>query len=284
MAVDPALEVPENTAERTALWRALHVAADAAPHIIDDAIGLKLLAPEGDWRARPDMDAQGTRIFRASIVARARFIEDLVIEQAARGVEQYVLLGAGLDSFAQRRAQIAARLTVYEVDLPGPQAWKRRRLLEAGYGIPAWLKFVPVNFEMQSWWDRLIESGFDPRKPAVIASTGVSLYLTQAAIADMLRKIAILAPGSTFAMTFILPLEMSDPEERVVYEMAMCGAKAGGTPFLSMFTPDQMLALARDAGLKNARVVGGDDLAARYFAGRSDGLRPGSESLLIVTI
>ncbi|MBS0276843.1 MAG: class I SAM-dependent methyltransferase [Proteobacteria bacterium] len=284
MAVNPALEAPENTAERTALWRALHVAADAAPHIIDDAIGLKLLAPEGDWRARPDMDAQGTRIFRASIVARARFIEDLVIEQAARGVEQYVLLGAGLDSFAQRRTEIAARLTVYEVDLPGPQAWKRRRLLEAGYGVPAWLKFVPVNFEMQSWWDRLIESGFDPRKPAVIASTGVSLYLTQAAIADMLRKIATLASGSTFAMTFIMPLEMSDPEERVVFEMAMRGAKASGTPFLSMFTPDQMLTLARDAGLKNARVVSGGDLAARYFAGRSDGLRPGSESLLIVTI
>lgn len=284
MAVDPEREAPENTAERTALWRALHVAADAAPHVIDDAIGLKLLAPEGDWRARPDMDAQGTRIFRASIVARARFIEDLAIEQAARGVEQYVLLGAGLDSFAQRRAEIAARLTVYEVDLPGPQTWKRRRLLEAGYGVPAWLKFVPVNFEMQSWWDRLIESGFDPRKPAVIASTGVSLYLTQAAIADMLRKIAILAPGSTFAMTFILPLEMSDPEERVVYEMAMRGARASGTPFLSMFTPEQMLALAREAGLKNARVVGGDDLAARYFAGRSDGLHPGSESLLIVTI
>jgi methyltransferase (TIGR00027 family) len=192
-----------------------------------------------------------------------------------------VLLGAGLDSFAQRRADIASRLSVFEVDLPGPQAWKRRRLVEAGYGIPAWLKFVPVNFEAQSWWDRLIETGFDPRKPALVASTGVSLYLTLEAIGDMLRKIATLAPGSTFAMTFILPLEMSDPEERVVYEMAMRGAKANGTPFLSTFTPDQMLALARDAGLKNARVVSGGDLGARYFANRTDGLRPGSESLLV---
>lgn len=283
MAVYPALEVPENTAERTALWRALHAAADAAPHVIEDTIGLKLLAPEEDWRARRDMDVAGTRIFRASIVARARFIEDLVIEQAQRGVEQYVLLGAGLDSFAQRRADIASHLTVFEVDLPGPQSWKRRRLGETGYGIPDWLKFVPVDFELQSWWDRLIESGFDAKKPAVIASTGVSLYLTHEAIADMLRKIASLVPGSIFAMTFILPLEMSDPEERAVYEMAMRGAKASGTPFLSMFTPDQMLALARNAGLKDAHVVSGGDLAVRYFSNRADGLRPGSESLLVAT-
>lgn len=267
-------EAPENTAERTALWRALHIEADPKPHVIEDVIGLKLLAPSLGWRERPDMDPQGTRIFRASIVARARFIDDLVAEQAGHGVGQYVILGAGLDSFAQRHADIASRLTMFEVDLPGPQAWKRRRLVETGYGIPGWLKFVPVNFEAQSWWDRLAESGFDPRKPAIVTSTGVSLYLTQDAIADMLRKIATLAPGSTFAMTFILPLEMSDPEERVVYEMAMRGAKANGTPFLSMFTPEQMLTLARGAGLKNARVVSGGDLAARYFANRADGLRP----------
>ena len=280
MAIDT--EAPENTAARTALWRALHVEADPPPHVIADTVGLKLLAPD-DWRARPDMDVQGTRIFRASIVARARFIEDIVIEQAQGGVGQYVILGAGLDSFAQRRADIAARLKIFEVDLPGPQAWKRRRLVETGYGLPDGLKFVPVNFEAQSWWDRLIESGFDARKSAIIASAGVSLYLTQDAISDMLRKIATLAPGSTFAMTFILPLEASDPEERVVYEMAMRGAQANGTPFLSMFTPEQMRTLARGAGLTDARVVSGGDLAARYFAGRTDGLRPGSESLLIAT-
>lgn len=280
MALDS--EAPENTAERTALWRALHAEADPLPHVIADTVGLKLLAPQ-DWRARPDMDPQSTRIFRASIVARARFIDDLVVEQAGRGVEQYVILGAGLDSFAQRRADIASCLKIFEVDLPGPQAWKRRRLAEAGYGIPDGLTFVPVNFEAQSWWDRLIESGFDARKPAVIASTGVSLYLTLDAIGDMLRKIATLASGSTFAMTFILPLEMSDPEERVVYEMAMRGAKANGTPFLSMFAPEQMLKLAHEAGLKEPRVISGSDLAARYFENRSDDLRPGSESILVAT-
>lgn len=126
---------PEHTAARVALWRALHVQVDAPPHVLSDEIGLKLLAPDDDRRRRPDMDPDFTRTFRASIVARARFLEDLVAERAARGVQQYVLLGAGLDSFAQRRPEIASQLSVFEVDQPGPQAWKRRRLIELGHGI-----------------------------------------------------------------------------------------------------------------------------------------------------
>lgn len=283
MRPDPKAEAPENTAERTALWRALHVEADAPPHVIEDTVGLTLLAPDASWRDRPDMNLQGTRIFRASIVARARFIDDLVTDQGRRGVTQYVILGAGLDSFAQRKPHIASRLTVFEVDQPGPQAWKRHRLSGLGYGLPTWLKFVPVDFEAQSWWDRLIESGFDPRKPAVISSTGVSLYLTKEAIEDMLRKIAMLAPGSTFAMTFILPMEMADPEERPGYEAAERGARASGTPFISYFTPADMLAMARSAGFNDVRCVSGSDLATRYFAKRADGLHPGSEALLVAT-
>src|SRR5579883_2698611 len=100
----------DQTAVRVALWRALHVQVDPPPHVLEDEIGLKLVAPDGAWRERPDMHVQGTRAFRASIVARARFIEDLVAEEAGRGVEQYVLLGAGLDTFAQRRPDIASRL------------------------------------------------------------------------------------------------------------------------------------------------------------------------------
>src|SRR5207249_9904425 len=115
-------------------------------------IGLKRLAPDKDWRRRGDMDPQFTRPFRASIVARARFIEDLVVEQAGRGLSQYVILGAGLDSFAQRRPEIASSLRVFEVDQPGPQAWKRQRLIELGFGVPDWLRFVPVDFEAGGAW------------------------------------------------------------------------------------------------------------------------------------
>ena len=109
---------PDSTAVRTALWRALHVEVDAPPHVIDDRIGLQLAAPDPDWRRRPDMNEYATPGVRASIVARARFVDDLVTDQADRGVEQYVLLGAGLDTFAQRRPEIASRITVFEVDRP----------------------------------------------------------------------------------------------------------------------------------------------------------------------
>ena len=138
---------------RVALWRAMHVQVDAPPHVIEDEIGLRLAAPDDGWRRRPDMDPHATSGFRAAIVARARFIEDLVAEQADHGVTQYVILGAGLDTFAQRRPEIAARLRVFEVDQPGTQAWKRRRLVELGYGIPDWLRLVPVDFEAGAdWW------------------------------------------------------------------------------------------------------------------------------------
>jgi methyltransferase (TIGR00027 family) len=118
---------PDSTAVRVALWRAAHVQIDPPPHVLEDEIGLKLVAPEGGWRHRPDMDPQFTRLFRASIVARARFIEDLVAEEAGRGVSQCVILGAGLDTLAERRPEIASGLKVFEVDQPGPQAWRRQR-------------------------------------------------------------------------------------------------------------------------------------------------------------
>src|ERR687888_2322462 len=152
---------PDGTAVRTALWRAMHVQVDPPPHVLEDEIGLRLAAPEEGWRSRPDMNPQWTRRIRASIVARARFIEDLVVEQEGRGVTQYVILGAGLDTFAQRRPEIASRLRVFEVDRPGPQAWKRQRLIELGYDIPEWLRFVPVDFEASSsWFERLAAAGF----------------------------------------------------------------------------------------------------------------------------
>ncbi|CAE6795083.1 class I SAM-dependent methyltransferase [Paraburkholderia aspalathi] len=275
---------PDSTAARVALWRALHVWSDPPPHVLEDVIGLKLLAPDEGWRSRGDMDPQFTRPFRASIVARARFIEDLVVEQSGRGLDQYVILGAGLDSFAQRRPEIASHLKVFEVDQPGPQAWKRQRLIELGFGVPDWLRFVPVDFEAGgSWRDGLVTAGFDDSKPAIVVSTGVSMYLTKDANAAALREVASLAPGSTLAMTFLLPLEMADPEVRPGLEMAEKGARSSGTPFISFFTPPEILALAHEAGFGEARHVSAADLTERYFMGRTDGLRPpkNAEELLV---
>lgn len=275
---------PENTAARVALWRALHLEIDAPPPVIEDRIGLELLAPTDDWHNRPDMHPQFSRLFRASIVARARFIDDLVIDQQGRGVDQYVILGAGLDTFAQRRPNAASHMHIFEVDQPGPQEWKRRRLVELGLGIPEWLHQVPVDFEAgQSWWEQLIERGFDPTKPAVVSSTGVTLYLTREATVSTLKQMSKLAPGSALAMTYILPKEFSDPEELPGREAAERGAKASGTPFATFYTGADMSAMAREAGFKKISTVPAAELTRKYFSGRSDGLRPGrSEELLVV--
>lgn len=276
-------EVADRTAVRVALWRAMHVQVDPPPHVLEDEIGLRLAAPEDGWRHRPDMAAKATSRARASIVARARFIEDLVMEQAGRGVGQYVLLGAGLDTFAQRRPEVASGLRVFEVDQPGPQAWKRQRLMELGFGVPEWLRLVPVDFEAgSSWWEQLAMAGFDAGQPAVVASTGVAMYLTADANAATLRQIAALAPGSTLAMSFMLPLELVESEERPGRQMTEKFARLAGTPFLSFFTPPEMLALAREAGFRQVRHVSAANLTDRYFAGRRDGLRPSSSEELLI--
>jgi len=279
------VEAADNTALRVALWRALHVEVDAPPHVFEDVVGLKLAAPADDWRSRPDM-SPFTRPFRASILARARFVEDLVAERAAQGVGQYVILGAGLDTFAQRRPELTAHLLVFELDSPGAQAWKRRRLVDLGFGVPSFLRLVPVDFEAgDNWWARLTAAGFDSAQPAVVASTGVSMYLTKDASAATLRQVAALAPGSTLVMSFMLPIELADPELRPGIERAAAGARASGTPFISFFMPPEMLTFARAAGFRDVQHVSGAALAERYFAARTDGLRPpnNAEELLLAT-
>ncbi|MFD3586627.1 class I SAM-dependent methyltransferase [Streptomyces sp. NPDC058683] len=280
-------EGPDHTAVRVALWRALHLRADPPPYVIENEAGLRLAGPEAgdDWRARPDMDAEATRRTRASIVARARFVEDLVLTAAGRGVDQYVVLGAGLDTFAQRRASdaVAAGLRVFEADRAGAVAWKRRRLTELGYGVPGWLRLVPVDFE-GDWWGQLVDAGFDPGRPAVVASAGVTMYLTEDAVAATLRRIAGLAPGSTLVTTFLRPIEDVEPDQREQLRVAQRGARASGTPFLSFYAPERIAALATEAGFRDTRHVPAEELAERYFADRTDGLRPSRGEELLVAL
>jgi len=282
---DAPKRVPDDSAVRVALWRALHALSDAPPHVLDDRIGLALVAPDGDWQKRPDM-GPFTRPFRASIVARARFVEDHLEGQVARGVAQYVILGAGLDTFAERRPDVAARLRVFEIDEPETQAWKQQRLAALGLSPPSSVRFVPVDFERgESWLARLAASGFDVEQRAVVASTGVSMYLTKDAIAATLREVAKLPSGSTLVMSFMLPIELAEAQFRPGIEAAARGARMNGTPWVSFFTPDEMLALAREAGFSRVEHVSADALTARYFAGRDDGLRlpSNSEELLVAT-
>lgn len=276
---------PDNTAVRTALWRALHVQIDAKPHVLEDEIGLKLIAPKDDWRKRPDMNPHFISRLRASIVARSRFVEDLVIEQSKQGISQYVILGAGLDTFAQRRPEAASKLQIFEIDQTETQIWKQRRLLELGFGIPEWLHLVSVDFEITSWWDELLKAGFDVNRPAFVSCTGVTLYLTKDAITSTLKQIAALKTGSKLAMAFYLPIELLDEEDRPLQLIAEKGARASGTPFISFFTQSEILDLASEAGFRDYETVSSKDLARRYFAGRTDNLSPASgEEFLLASI
>ena len=277
---------PDSTAVRVALWRALHVEVDPRPHVLEDTVGLELVAPDDDWRLRPDMGPQWTSPFRAAIVARARFVEDLVADQVANGVGQYVLLGAGLDTFAQRRPELASRLRIFEIDQPGPQTWKRERLVALGYAIPDWLRFVPVDFEAgASWRDALAAAGFDPGQATLVVSTGVSMYLTRDANAATMRRVAQLATGSTLAMTFMVPFDLLDERDRADVQIAADGATRSGTPWLSFYRPDEILALARQAGFGEVAHVTARELSDRYFAGRIAGLRSSNgEDFLVARI
>ncbi len=270
---------PEDTAARTALWRALHAELDPSPVLVD-TIGLQLLAPAPDWRARDDMDPAFTRGMRAWVVTRSRIVEDLVRDN---GTGQYVLLGAGLDTFAQRHPDAAA--TVFEVDEPGPQQWKRERLAELGM-LTDRQRFVPVDFETDGdWLARLRALGFDGGRPAVVSSLGVSMYLTREATAATLATVAGLAPGTVFAMTFQPPTEELSGADRRAREISMAGAARGGTPFVSFYTAGAAVDLAREAGFTQARVISTEDATERYFAGRPDRLAPAhGEEMLIATV
>jgi methyltransferase (TIGR00027 family) len=272
---------PDSSAVRTALWRALHVQLDAPPHLIEDEIGLALADPQAGWRDRPDMHPIGTGGYRAAIVARTRFVEDLLVDES---VGQYVLLGAGLDTFAQRHPELAERVRVFEIDQPGPQTWKRQRLEELGYGVAEHLRLIPVDFEADDdWWQALLDAGFDLAARSLVSSSGVSMYITKTATATTLRQVAGMAKGSIVVMTFMLPFELIDDEaDRRGLEGAARGAQASGTPWISFYAPDEIVAVARAAGLTYSRYVPTAELADRYLAGRTDSLRAaGGEGILL---
>jgi methyltransferase (TIGR00027 family) len=273
---------PEHTAVRTALWRALHLLIDPPPHVFSDDLGAKLVG-ENNWTNRPDMNADFSKSMRASITGRARFIEDIVEEEIKNGVSQYVILGAGLDTFALRRPELTSETHIFEVDQPGPQEWKKKRIKELDLHLPKKFNFVPVDFESrQSWWDELTKAGFDKNIPAVFVSTGVSMYLTKETNLSTFREIATVAPNSIFVTTYMLALELLEPNEKKIIEFVMKKAKESGTPFLSLFSPSEILLLAKEAGFKEVKNVSAKDVFNLYFAKRNDGLNAGDAEAYLV--
>jgi methyltransferase (TIGR00027 family) len=260
---------PSRTALRVAIRRAAHQIADPPP-VLDDPIALSLIGPghENDLeRAKHPVG----RDFRAFMAARSRYAEDHLGESFAAGVRQYVVLGAGLDTFAYRNPH--PELRVFEVDFPATQQWKRSLLAEASISIPRNLTFVPVDFEHKTLADGLRESGLDLEAPAFFSWLGVAPYLTLDAFRATISTVAQFVAGSGITFDYAFPPESLTPKRRAIFDRLAGRVAAAGEPFRLFFSPADAEAELRRAGFHRIEQVDHGGLNALYFTNRADGLK-----------
>jgi methyltransferase (TIGR00027 family) len=249
------------TANGAAFQRVAHLVVDGEPKIFVDSLAQRLLGvSDADVvRAR-----QQFSVSTSTWVLRSRYTEDRLAEAVARGVAQYVILGAGRDTFAYRATGPLAAVRVFEVDTPASQAWKRHRLTEANIAVPPTCAFVPCDFETQSLAEAFAPSSFGRREPAFVSWLGVTQYLDRPAIVETLRWIAGLGPATEVVLTHCVPEARSDPSVRY--------AEQTGARFVSLLAADDMLSLLREAGFAAMRPLTPEEAHATYFSGRTDGL------------
>jgi methyltransferase (TIGR00027 family) len=260
---------PSRTALRVAIRRAAHQIADPPP-VLDDPIALSLIGPghENDLeRAKHPVG----RDFRAFMAARSRYAEDHLGESFAAGVRQYVVLGAGLDTFAYRNPH--PELRVFEVDFPATQQWKRSLLAEASISIPRNLTFVPVDFEHKTLADGLRESGLDLEAPAFFSWLGVAPYLTLDAFRATISTVAQFVAGSGITFDYAFPPESLTPKRRAIFDRLAGRVAAAGEPFRLFFSLADAEAELRRAGFHRIEQVDHGGLNALYFTNRADGLK-----------
>jgi len=265
---------PSRTAMMAAVLRGRHRLDHEQPWVLDDPFALSLVGP--GWEAiRAGLEA----IFPqdvvdgvgASTLVRARYAEDRVYRSDP---EQYVILGAGLDSFAWRRPDLLRSMHIFEVDHPLTQAWKRERA--AVLALPAHENhtFVPVDFEVTTLEEGLASAGFDPRRRTVVSWSGVTLYLSPDAIKVTLASIANMGTGTELVMDYAYPDDLLDDVGQRFFTRFVSLAEESGEPVLGRFSPKEIADLVEQCGLKVADDPATDELRARYFAERRDGLRP----------
>jgi len=256
--------------------RALHLLIDGDPKILDDPLAASLLSAERAAALRGPLEAFQTRElrgFRALFLVRQRFAEDELAKAAARGVAQYVILGAGLDSFAFRRADLMQSLDLYEIDHPSVQQWKRRRLSELGMEIPDKLKFIPVDLDTKALAEGLAASSFRRDEPAFFSWLGVTQYLTEDAVLDTLRSVASnAAAGSEIVFQIILPPSMLSAEARDIVAVASRHAARRGEHWRTFLEPKALEERLRDIGFTDVFHLDAAGASDRYLQGRNDGL------------
>lgn len=258
-----------------ALRRAAHQLYDAKPLVFEDPIAVRILGPHAaevertpgrqpNRKPRPHSAAM-----RALIVARSRYAEDLLARAVDAGVTQYVLLGAGLDTFAHRNPY--QQLRVFEVDHPATQQWKRELLAESALHHPSALSYVPVDFEKQSVGAELAGAGFDANAPAFFSSLGVVSYLSFEGFRSTVSYIAARPIGSGLVMDYEQPRAALPEIEQIERDSRSYRARLSGEDFKLFFTPAQVAAELEP--FRNREDVGTEELNTRYFANRGDSLR-----------
>jgi methyltransferase (TIGR00027 family) len=257
------------TALRVAHRRAVHQVLDQ-PCVLTDPVAIPLLGREFRYDPAREMHPIA-RAFRAFMAVRSRYAEDQLAVSVAQGVEQYVVLGAGLDTFAYRNP--FPQLRVFEVDFPATQEWKRTLLVAAAIAAPSNLTFVPLDFEHKTLAAGLAGAGFDTARPAFFAWLGVVPYLTLAAFRTTLETIAALPAGTAVSFDYgISPHAMSVFHRMAFHALARRVAKAG-EPFRLLFTPEQLDAEFARAGFRRFEQLDAEQINELYFACRADGLK-----------
>ena len=262
-------------AEATALLRAAHQVLDAEPKILQDPLALSLLGSDTEDRIQADlerMQREHLRGARAFAVMRSRFTEDALAEAVANGVGQYVILGAGLDTFAYRNPFPEDELTVFEIDHPDTQRWKLGQLEAAGVTPPANVHYMPVDFEKQSLAEGLASGGFDSAKPAFFSWLGVTYYLNMEAVLETFKIVGGMPSSSQLVFDFVVDDSVLTESEQVGVARVSNVVKGYGEPWLSRFAPNALQETLLDLGFSATRYVSASETHEIYFASRSDGL------------
>lgn len=275
--------IPSRSALRVAILRAVHQLLDEPP-MFEDPVALPMLGKQAEEEVCKDPFQYNdplSRGIRASLVARSRFAEEMLGDAVSKGVRQYVVLGAGLDTFGWRNPYAGQGLQVYEVDHPATQAWKKSLVSEAGLGDGHAVRFVACDFEKDSLGASLREAGFQADEPVCFSWLGVTVYLPKEAVFETLRFVASLPKGSMISFDYRLHPSLLNPIERMIGEHLAAHFAEQGEPWVSAFDAEQFREELREVGFQDIDDIGPVELNARYFAGRKDGLQTGGGFRLI---
>src|SRR5262245_26696229 len=261
---------PSATAQVTANLRAAHQLVDQ-PRILDDPLALRIIGAEAEAAVRARAGQGPAATFRPFVAVRSRYAEDELARAVDRGIRQYVVLGAGLDTFAYRNPH--SRLRVFEVDHPARQVWKRGRLQDAGIAVPPSVTFAAIDFEKQTLAGGLAQAGFKADEPAFFSMLGVVVYLTRDAAMDTLKFVASLPSGTEIVFDYAISPSALSESDRRVHDDATRTVAARGEPWPSYFSPLATAADLRAVGFTRVEGLGPDEIHERYFKDRRDGLR-----------